>query len=42
LVETSEEGYCVARWLACGLSGLEREDDLEAKLAFDESIEQSG
>jgi hypothetical protein len=28
----------VARCLACGLAGGEREDGLEAKLAFDEAI----
>jgi hypothetical protein len=42
LVEASGEGYCVARCLACGLSGPEQEDYWEAKLAFDESVEQSG
>ena len=42
LVEASGEDYYVARCLACGLSGPEREDAWEAKLAFDESVEQSG
>jgi hypothetical protein len=42
LIEASKEGYYVAQCLACGLSGPEREDDWEAKLAFDESVEQSG
>ena len=42
LIEASEEGYYVARCLACGLSGPEREDGWEAKVAFDEAIEQRG
>jgi hypothetical protein len=29
----------VARCMTCGLAGPEREDGLEAKLAFDESLE---
>jgi hypothetical protein len=35
LVDGVREGSHVARCLACGLVGPEREDDLEAKLAFD-------
>jgi hypothetical protein len=42
LVEASGDGYCVARCLACGLRGPEHEDTSEAKLAVDESVEQSG
>ena len=41
LVEASGEGSYVARCLACGLSGPEREDDWRAKLAFDESASLS-
>jgi len=39
LIEASRGGNYVARCLACGVRGPEREDDWEAKLAFDESIE---
>ena len=35
LVEALEEGRHAARCLRCGLVGPEREDSLEAKLAFD-------
>ena len=42
LVEASGEGSYVARCLACGLRGAEQEDAWEAKLAFDESVEQRG
>ena len=42
LVEASGEGYYVARCLACGLRGPEREGDREGKVAFDESVAQSG
>ncbi len=44
LVAASEGGSCaeggsyVASCLACGLSGPEREDGWEAKLAFDEAL----
>lgn len=41
LVEASKRGY-VARCLVCGLRGQEREDNQEAKVAFDKLVEQSG
>jgi hypothetical protein len=36
LVGAVKEGFYVAQCLACGLAGPEREDLLEARLAFDQ------
>ena len=36
VVEALKEGSNVARCLACGVAGPERQDGLEAKLAFDQ------
>ena len=36
VVDALKEGSYVARCLACGLVGPERQDGLEAKLAFDQ------
>ena len=36
VVDAVKEGSYVARFLACGLVGPERQDGLEAKLAFDQ------
>jgi hypothetical protein len=37
LIQASRDGYCVARCLAYGLQGPERENTSKARLAFDES-----
>jgi hypothetical protein len=37
LVDAAKRGLYVARCLACGLVGPEREDGLQAKLAFDQA-----
>jgi hypothetical protein len=39
LVHTLKEGSYVIKRLACGLVGPERKDSLEAKQAFDETID---
>ena len=36
VVDAVKEGSYVARCLACGVAGPERQDGLEAKLAFDQ------
>ena len=37
LLQATGYGYCVARCLACGLQGPERENTLKAHLAFEVS-----
>jgi hypothetical protein len=38
LVEALEKASYVVRCLACGVAGPEREDALETKLSFDETV----